>query len=199
MLATAPVNAPRDVAEEVGLEQVGRHRAELTVTNGRARARRVRVDRARDELLAGAALALDEDRRPRGPGQADELEDLAHPLGLADDAPEAEALRELLAQAPVLLGQPARLGALARRSAALPRSGRAWGCSGRRPRASPRSRPRSRSTRSRSRRRRPDRAGGSRAAPRGPGGRAASGRAGRRRGARPRTGPRASAGGRRPP
>ena len=47
-----------------------------------------------------------------GPGQADELEDLPHALGLADDAAEAEAARQLLLQPPVLLGQAARLRAL---------------------------------------------------------------------------------------
>src|SRR5947207_829573 len=73
------------------------------------------MDRAGDELLARAALPLDENRRARRPGQPHELEHLAHSRGFSDDAAEAVALRELFAQPAILLGQAARLGALSER------------------------------------------------------------------------------------
>ena len=75
----------------------------------------MRVDRARDELLARPALPLDEDRRPRGTRQADEVEDLPHRLGLSDDPAQSVLARELLLQAPVLLRQAPRLRPLADR------------------------------------------------------------------------------------
>ena len=60
----ASVNAPRDVAEQLALEQRLGHRRAV---DGDERARRLRRlrwwMRARDELLAGAALAGDEHRR----------------------------------------------------------------------------------------------------------------------------------------
>ena len=48
---------------------------QLSATNGRASALAVRVNRARDELLAGAALAVNEDRRGRVGGMRDLLVD----------------------------------------------------------------------------------------------------------------------------
>ena len=78
LLAIAPVKAPLtwpkrfDSSRSVGIEP------EFTVTNGAPERGGVRVDRPRHELLARAALALDEDRGAGGPGQADELEDFPH-------------------------------------------------------------------------------------------------------------------------
>ena len=54
------------VAEEVRLEEVGRERAGVNGDERARGARREPVERLRDELLAGAALAGDEDRRARG-------------------------------------------------------------------------------------------------------------------------------------
>ena len=75
----------------------------------------MRVDGPCDELLAGPALAFDEDRGLGGPGQPDELEDLAHAFRFPDDAPQAVTARQLLFQPAVFFRQPARLRPLAHR------------------------------------------------------------------------------------
>ena len=98
--------------EEIGLEQLGGHRTGIDGDECASGARRMRVDGPRDQLLAGAALALDEDGGLGRSRQPDELEDLSHPLGLADDAAESEAAGELLFEAAVLFRQAARLRAL---------------------------------------------------------------------------------------
>ncbi len=72
----------------------------------------MRVNRPRDELFAGSAFSLDEDRGLGRSGQTDEVEDFAHRLGLADDPPEAVLARKLLFQAPVLFGELPPLGPL---------------------------------------------------------------------------------------
>ena len=74
------------------------------MTNGRSRQRREVVERARDELLAGAALA----RHQRGGGVAgetlDEREDLEHLLRARDHALEGDAaLQALLEDAGAVL------------------------------------------------------------------------------------------------
>ena len=51
------------VPEQLGLEQRLGSAPQLTLTNGPLRALRARVDRARHQLLAGARLAVDGDRR----------------------------------------------------------------------------------------------------------------------------------------
>ena len=61
--AWAPVKAPRVVTEELGVEQVLGQRRAVDDDEGPAGARRGVVDGARDELLAGARLALDEHGR----------------------------------------------------------------------------------------------------------------------------------------
>jgi hypothetical protein len=71
------------------------------------------VDRLRHQLLAGAALAEDEDVRARRGGQTDEVEDLRHRLRLADDVVEAVAPRQLGAQLAVLAAQLALFEAAA--------------------------------------------------------------------------------------
>ena len=49
-------------AEELGLQELGGSAAQFTLTKGRVAPRRCRVNGARHELLAGAALAADEHR-----------------------------------------------------------------------------------------------------------------------------------------
>ena len=91
------------VAEQLGLEErLGQRRA--AHANVRARpARRVVVDRRRDQLLAGAALPLHQNVGVRVGDHLDQLEHLLHLLALADDAAEREAPLELLLEADVLL------------------------------------------------------------------------------------------------
>jgi hypothetical protein len=82
----APVNAPRHVAEELGLEQrLGNRRAvhldERHVALGRAV-----VDEARHHLLAGAGLAGDQHGALRLRHQSAPLQHVLHRLAAADDA-----------------------------------------------------------------------------------------------------------------
>ena len=56
--AIAPVNAPRSWPNSSLSSSVSGIAAQFTATNGRSRRAAVLVDRRRDELLAGAALAL---------------------------------------------------------------------------------------------------------------------------------------------
>ena len=75
-----------DVAEELGLDQRRRERGAVADDERTAAARRQPVDGARDELLAGAALAGDERGRGVGRQAADEAEELEHDRRLADHA-----------------------------------------------------------------------------------------------------------------
>jgi hypothetical protein len=74
------------VAEQLGLDQRRRQRGEVDRDERRRRARRVVVDRARHQLLAGAGLAGDEHRRVRSRGAADQLPDRQHRRRRADQA-----------------------------------------------------------------------------------------------------------------
>ena len=65
------------------------------------------MQRARHELLARAALAGDQDRRPARRRLDDQVEDLPHPRTLADDVAETVGVRlQVLAQGAVLDDQP---------------------------------------------------------------------------------------------
>src|SRR6185295_2312693 len=66
------------VAEELALDEVRRHGAAVDDHEGPLLAARGIVDRVGDEVLAGAGLALDEDRGLRGRDALEEPEDLAH-------------------------------------------------------------------------------------------------------------------------
>ena len=77
------------VAEEVRLEQVRRQVAGVDGDERLVGARRVLVQRPRHQLLAGAALAVDQDRRPAWRRLDDQVEDLAHARAAADDLAEA--------------------------------------------------------------------------------------------------------------
>ena len=75
--------------------------------NGLVGARRVLMERARHQLLAGAALAVDQDGRPARRRLHDQVEDLLHPRAAADDLAEAVGvLLQVLAQHAILGDQP---------------------------------------------------------------------------------------------
>ena len=96
-----------DVAEERRLEQIRRQVAGVDGDERALRARRVGVNRARDQLLAGAALALDENRRSARRRLDDQVEHLPHPRAPADDVGELVVpLLDVLAQVAVLVHQP---------------------------------------------------------------------------------------------
>ena len=86
--------------------------AQFRAKKGFAGTVRARVNRARDELLAGARFAADENRGVRRGDLLDEPEDVAHRGALADDGLEPVVLQAPL-EADRLLREPERLdGAL---------------------------------------------------------------------------------------
>ena len=94
-----------DVAEELGLgEPLGNgrrvERDELLIAP-----RAVVVNRPRDQLLAGAGLALDQHGAVHRRDELERREDLLHRRALPDDVVEAEAVVQLRAQLRVLLAQ----------------------------------------------------------------------------------------------
>src|SRR4029450_564912 len=86
------------VAEELGLDQLTRDRGSIDRDAGPSAARRQLVDRPRDELLAGAALARDEHGDVRRCDLLDDGVDLEHLLRDAAQPPEGASVRQLLAQ-----------------------------------------------------------------------------------------------------
>ena len=96
-----------DVAEERRFEQVGRQVAGIDRDERPLGPGRVRVNRARHELLAGAALALNQNRRSAGRRLDDQVEHLPHPRAPADDVREVVVPAvPLLQQLAVLAHQP---------------------------------------------------------------------------------------------
>ena len=83
-----------DVAEERGLEQLRRHGAGVDGHKGLVAARRVGVNGLGDELLAGAAFALNQNRGAAGRDLRHQVEDAQHDLALAHDVGEVVALLE---------------------------------------------------------------------------------------------------------
>src|SRR5262249_29003265 len=83
-----------DVAEQLALDEPGRDRAAVDGHERAARAPRAHVDRAREHLLADAALAFEEDRRVARAEALEEREDVAHrgrdALGLAERGAAAD-------------------------------------------------------------------------------------------------------------
>src|ERR1043165_9070272 len=73
-------------AEELRLDERLRKRRAVDGGEGLGAPRRVAVDGARDELLAGAGLAEDADRDVAAGDAGDEREDVAHRRRVADDA-----------------------------------------------------------------------------------------------------------------
>ena len=100
--ACAPVNAPRSWPNSSRLEQLGRQRRAVHRHEGAVAARALAVDRARDQLLAGARFPRDEHGR-RGVGDlTDDLVHAPHRRGSADQLVEPLAARELVAEVPHL-------------------------------------------------------------------------------------------------
>ena len=99
------------VAEELGFDERVRQRAATDLDERLPRPERVVVDRLRDELLAGARLAADEDRGVGAGDLHDLLAHLPHRPARAEDVREVIALAQLVAQADVLVHQalPVRL------------------------------------------------------------------------------------------
>ena len=81
---TAPVNAPFSWPNSSDSSSFSGSAAQLTGTNACVARGLLRVDRARDQLLAGAGLAEHQDVRIRAGRLADELEDLRHGRAAAD-------------------------------------------------------------------------------------------------------------------
>ena len=101
------------VAEELALEEGVLERAAVDDRQGRGRARAVGVERPGDQLLAGAALALDQDRGERPRGLVDQGEHALDSRAPADDLREGvvglERRLEVQGLAPpdgLLVGRP---------------------------------------------------------------------------------------------
>ena len=90
------------VSEEFALEQTLRDRRAVDRDERLRRAAAREVDGARDDFLAGAALAADQHARAAARDLADQREDLAHRGALADQLAHRRGLVDGAAQAPVL-------------------------------------------------------------------------------------------------
>ena len=97
------------VAEQLALEQRLGQRGAVQLHERALGARAALVDRGRDQLLAGAALAGDQHAGARRRDLRDGLEHLLHRRGVADDVREAVLLGQPLAQLARLRAQPALL------------------------------------------------------------------------------------------
>ena len=89
--------AAAKVAEELGFEEILRVGGAVHRHEGTRGARALRVQRARDQLLAGAALAADQDGRVVRGDVADPFHDVLHHRRDADHAVEDPPLLECLA------------------------------------------------------------------------------------------------------
>jgi hypothetical protein len=98
------------VAEQLRLQERGRQRGAVEGDERALGARPQAVERARQELLAGAALAHDEDRGVGGGHPLDERDELHHRRRVADQLAEAARPLHLGAEAAHLAGQVAALG-----------------------------------------------------------------------------------------
>ena len=86
------------MAEQLGLEERLGQRGARHFHHGAAAPVRVEVERLRDQLFAGAALAGDEDGRVSLRDLADGLVDLLHRRRVADDALGLHQRADLVAQ-----------------------------------------------------------------------------------------------------
>ena len=121
LVACAPVKAPRTWPNSSLSSRPSGIAAQLIGTKGFSRAAAVDVDRARDELLAGAALAGDQHARVDVRRAADQREHVAHRRAVADQVAEARCGRRRGAAR----GSPPRARAArarARRCGAPPRA-----------------------------------------------------------------------------
>ncbi len=113
--ARAPLGRPGEcsffVAEEFALEQLRGERGAMDGDEFCLVAVAEVMDGVGDQLLAGAALALDEDGGAGGGDLFDGVEDLLHHGGIADEVLEAEVFLDLLLEFAVfLLGLAALAG-----------------------------------------------------------------------------------------
>ena len=102
-----------DVSEERRFEHVGGNRAGIDGHERLGGAGRLLVDRPRDQLLSGAALARYKYCRTGRRNLVDHLEDIADREGCADQSLLGARLSDLRAQSLVLAQQPATLESLA--------------------------------------------------------------------------------------
>src|SRR5262249_11113723 len=86
------------VAEQLALEERLLERGAVDGEERRLRTRALAMDRARDELLAGPRLALDQHRDGRRGRALHQPEDLGHRRARADDLGEPVTTREIAAQ-----------------------------------------------------------------------------------------------------
>src|SRR5947208_2712181 len=94
---------PAHVAEQLRLEQVLRQRAAVQRHHRLVAAERMEMDRLRDEPLAGAGLAGEEDGAVGAADGFDHLEHGEHPLAAPDDVRELVRQAERALQQQVLL------------------------------------------------------------------------------------------------
>ena len=95
------------VAEQLALEQRFRQGRAVDGDEREIPPRRSFVHGPRDQLLAGAGLAEDQDGADRLGHMADQLEHVVHPRAFAQDAMEGELLVQLLAQRGDFVGERA--------------------------------------------------------------------------------------------
>ena len=119
LLATAPVNAPFTWPNSSDSSSVSGMAAQLTLMSGRPRLRAPGVDGPRQQFLARAGLARDQDGALRGRHQVDLAQQLLHLGAAADDAVVGEVVLDLAQQVAVLQPQAA---VLQRRAARPPRA-----------------------------------------------------------------------------
>src|ERR1700676_68141 len=101
-----------DMAEELGLKQVDRNGTGVNRDERFISARGGGMNGLRDELLAGAAFAADQDGGTRGPHLGDQIEQREHFLAFADDVREIKALLQGALELHVFFAQVARLHGL---------------------------------------------------------------------------------------
>ena len=89
------------VTEQLALDQVGRHRAAVDREERSFPPTAEALDGLRDELLAGAALARDQDRRLGGGHLADQVVHLLDRSRAADQRPKRPSLRSSPRSAPI--------------------------------------------------------------------------------------------------
>ena len=103
--ATAPVKAPRSWPKSSLSTSSRLSAAQFILTSGFGAPRAAIVERVGDQLLAGAALAADQDGDVGVGDLVDGLEDAPHRRALADDLLEAVGALHLLEQAAVVAPQ----------------------------------------------------------------------------------------------
>ena len=102
-IATAPVNEPFSWPNSSLSTMFSGSAAQLNLMNGPSAVEAVIVEGVGDKLLADAAFAEDQHGRLRARHLVDELVDLLHRLGIADDVGGLEALFQRIVQAAVLV------------------------------------------------------------------------------------------------